>query len=1006
VLSLKRFFRSLPVVLAALTAAGVGELRAQAQFVISPSSLAFNFTPGGSSPGPQFLSIAIGSGSVAYSATVTTSTGGQWLGINPANGLTTTVAQVSVSPFLLPDGTYSGNIRITAAGVTNSPQDIPVTLTVGTGGGGGVTNSQLIANPSALSFTAQVGTAAPAAANVTITSSTGSAVPYTISTTTTSGGTTWLGAVASGGSTTPGNVSVSVNHAGLAGGIYNGSVVLTPTTGGGTAQVVPVTLNVTATTSLTASSTGLTFNFQTGRATPGNQTINIASTQGSLTYTAVASTTGGSWVTVTPNIPTLTPSALTVAVNPTSTPPGTYHNTITVTAPGSSNILTIPVDLVVSSTALLNVNPTSVTFNYGGGITPTPIPISVTSTGDTLVYSITTSPGAYWLKTSAASGITTPNGSTFNISIDPMLLPVGTAQANVILTSIGVPSVIIPVTVTGATGSAILVSPSQMNFSAALGGNSPPFQSFSVVSNDSSNQAFTVNSTSTNNFLFVQQNQFSTGSFGATVNVGINLVAITAPGTYTGTISVTPLSGSLAPAFVTVTLTVTGNTTVTATPASLAFTPAAGTTTPQTQTIQLSSSVTGVSFLVSSSTISGNWLSVVSNNNNTALPATLTVTANPTGLAPGKYDGTITVVTSGAQQPLTIPVTLTIANAATIAVAPASLTFSATAGAGSAAPAAQTFQVTGSAANTTFSATAATNSGGSWLDVTPKSGTAPATLTVTVNQTGLAAGQYTGTISVTGNGTSNSPQTVTIVLNVAAPVLPLITSVVNAATFSPTAIAPGEIVTIFGTNMGLSAITGLKLNSSGLVDTTLAETQVLFDGIPAPLVYVSANQISAIVPYNVFARLSTRVQVVYQGQTSTALEMRVVDTAPGIFTLNSQGTGNAAALNQNGTVNGPSNPALQGQAVVLYLTGEGQTDPQGVNGQVSSGSNLKRPRALVSAKIAGIPVIVDYAGCAPGLVSGVMQLNLRVPLGLPAGPAIVEVTIGTAVVSNATISVQ
>jgi hypothetical protein len=264
---------------------------------------------------------------------------------------------------------------------------------------------------------------------------------------------------------------------------------------------------------------------------------------------------------------------------------------------------------------------------------------------------------------------------------------------------------------------------------------------------------------------------------------------------------------------------------------------------------------------------------------------------------------------------------------------------------------------------------------------------------VSVNPSGLAVGQYTGSISIIGNGTSNSPQTVNVVLNVTAPTLPLINSVVNAATFSPTAIAPGEIVTIFGTNMGPSAIVGLRLNaSSGLVDTTLADTQVLFDGIPAPLVYVSANQIAAIVPYNVFARLSTRVQVVYQGQASTALELRVVDTAPGVFTLNSQGTGNAAALNQNGTVNGPQNPAVQGQAVVLYLTGEGQTNPQGVNGQVSSGANLKRPTAFVSAKIGGVPAIVDYAGSAPGLVSGVMQLNLRVPSGLPSGPAVVEVT--------------
>jgi hypothetical protein len=220
-----------------------------------------------------------------------------------------------------------------------------------------------------------------------------------------------------------------------------------------------------------------------------------------------------------------------------------------------------------------------------------------------------------------------------------------------------------------------------------------------VLSNDNTSQQFTLSSTSTNNFLFVQQNQFATP---ATVNVGVNLGAITTPGTYTGTITVTPVNsstgGTTSPAVVTVTLTVTGNTAVTATPASLTFTPPAGNTTPQTQTIQLSSTVSGVSFLASASTTAGNWLSVVSNS--TGLPATLSVTANPAGLAAGRYDGTVTVVTSGGQQPLTIPVTLTVASPATIAVSPATLTFAATAG--GAAPPVQTIQISGSLANTTF----------------------------------------------------------------------------------------------------------------------------------------------------------------------------------------------------------------------------------------------------------------------------------------------------------------
>ena len=87
-------------------------------------------------------------------------------------------------------------------------------------------------------------------------------------------------------------------------------------------------------------------------------------------------------------------------------------------------------------------------------------------------------------------------------------------------------------------------------------------------------------------------------------------------------------------------------------------------------------------------------------------------------------------------------------------------------------------------------------------------------------------------------------------------------AVVNAASFAGGPVAPGEIVTIFGATIGPAALAGLRLNSSGLVDIELAETRILFDGVyPAPLIYVSANQSSAIVPYAVAGKNTTLAQV-------------------------------------------------------------------------------------------------------------------------------------------------
>ena len=98
-------------------------------------------------------------------------------------------------------------------------------------------------------------------------------------------------------------------------------------------------------------------------------------------------------------------------------------------------------------------------------------------------------------------------------------------------------------------------------------------------------------------------------------------------------------------------------------------------------------------------------------------------------------------------------------------------------------------------------------------------------------------------------------------------------------------------------------MTTLQLDSSGKVSTTLGETRILFDGVPAPLVYVSASQASAVVPYEVADKTRTEVQVEYRRVKSNPVLIAVTAATPAVFTANGSGTGQGAILNQDGTVN-------------------------------------------------------------------------------------------------------
>lgn len=379
------------------------------------------------------------------------------------------------------------------------------------------------------------------------------------------------------------------------------------------------------------------------------------------------------------------------------------------------------------------------------------------------------------------------------------------------------------------------------------------------------------------------------------------------------------------------------------------------------------------------------WLTVTPRD--ATAPSLLTVTASAAQLAPGVHTGRINF-TSFPSVSLQVPVTFTVAPPGPVFSIP-TLGFLHTSG--NPPPAAQAIDLTSDGAPFRFTLATA-DAGRNWLTATVNTSTTPARLTVTANPAGLPYGVFRGTITVTP--AAGPPRVLDVVLTITAPPAPEISALIHGATLRATAISPGLIFSLFGAGLGPPNGLAATLTSAGRLPTSLDGIRVLFDGVPAPLLYVRGDQLNGIVPYAVAAKSSTQLRVESKGTLSLAREFRVAPAVPGLFTLSATGTGQAAALNQDGTVNGPASPEQSGRAVILYGTGEGLLDAPTEDGLIA-GATLRRPLLPVTATVGGVPVEVLYAGSAPGLVAGVLQLNLLLNENVPKGPAVpVEIRVG------------
>lgn len=218
------------------------------------------------------------------------------------------------------------------------------------------------------------------------------------------------------------------------------------------------------------------------------------------------------------------------------------------------------------------------------------------------------------------------------------------------------------------------------------------------------------------------------------------------------------------------------------------------------------------------------------------------------------------------------------------------------------------------------------------------------------------------------------------------------------------AVCARELLSLYGINIG-PAVAQTAQIANGVIPNSLGNTQVLFNGVPAALLYAGPTQINLIVPSGIAFQQNTSIQIVGPGGTTTALTLPVEETLPEVF-LSANGTA-AAAMNQDGTLNSSANPAAPGSIVAIWLTGGGAASLAATDNTINT--NLSQGQFLTSVYSVQNnyqALEVDYSGDAPAQPSGIVQINFRLPAVVTGPNNYFEAQIGSGISSSFFVSVQ
>lgn len=998
-----------------LSVAGASQLSA------SPPSLAFSAQQGASTATPNGISVQILSSGAPLNYTIQAKTENlaNWLLLSAESGSTGGARfTVSVNPSGLTainfPAVFNGIISVFSTTTLDSVE-IAVQLTLNS-------NAEISVTPTnPPPFLYQAGTAADPAPQQLAISSAGGSIAFTIQE---SPAVAWLGLSALSGTagSTPDTITIDATPAenSLLPGTYTTSLIVTPS-GESPLAAVPVTLVVAAHPLIQLSSNALSFTASYGGTLPSVQQVMVTSSAGSSVPVGFSVSSNQSWLTAVQSAVT-TPATLTVQVNPGGLlTTQTYTGTLTISPTnGDPYTETITVSLTINSAAELVAGPGNLLFSYEIGQSPPESQtVSIVTTGQPLSFTVsttTTTCGPNWLAVSPTS--MTAN-TTLMVSVVTTGIAAGICSGTITLNYFGgiaptYTAIQVTLAVSSSAELGVYTAPG-FGIYAAPQGSVPLQQQISLYSTDPTNQvSYTASVVGAAGGTWLGIAGSTSGTTPRIVDLQYIPAALTTPGTYTGTVLITsPSLGALSQYTIPVTLTVTTTTTVSVIPPSLSFTEVQGGSPPAAQTLALSSTPGPATYtaMVASST-GGNWLQVSPASGNA--DGAVQVSVLPNTLSQGSYTAQISFAFQGASTTSEIvSVSLTVTAPQTVTASPTSLSFAYQIG--GAQPSAQALDVTGTGGAVAISVSASSSG---WLSVNPTSGSTPQGINVLVNPQGLAAQTYNGSISISAPGVLASALSIPVSFTVTSPPAPQPFLIVNNATGAAGAIAPGEELAIKGTALGPAIPAAgvlYSVDSAGGVSSVLAGVQVTFDNIPGTPIFVSADQIDVMVPYEINGRLSTTMVVLYNGVPSLPFQLSVAAAAPGLFTDNFSGTGQVAATNQNNSFNGTNGvgyaAAPRGTVVSLYGTGGGQTSPISTTGSVTpipSGASGLLYIPNVTATVGGLPATVEFAGAAPGDVTGVFQVNVLIPANVIPGSA-VPVTIAIGDISSplgTTIAVQ
>lgn len=977
----------------------------QPAFAAVPPSVAFTVSAPGVTPQPkQILLDNSGGGILNYQVGVNYPASGPqgWLSVTPSQGTVSfnsqshNVAVVSTSG--LPEGTHTAQILFTG-GATNSPFAVPVTLVVGS-------RPAITATPASLSFFASQDGSFPEIQTVSIQNDGGGPLQYDIA-----GDQPWLRVRPLRGDATSGPVlhEVVPDTRGLPQGVFLGNLVVTSATLDAP-FLIPVRLTIGPPTSLFTLPSRLSFVGNVNIPVRARRVISLVNTPlapGSWEASVVPEE--ATWLKISPATGEL-PGHIVVEVDMTGLGAATLEAAIQIRGrEGSGGFLTdengaeqsvaiteVPVTLTaLNSPPQLGASPPMIRLQGVAGTSALLSQAMIVENfgGPQLNWEseVETDNGGNWLSITPNAG---EAPETARVSANTSNLGAGVYHGRITLKA-GPQNVVVPVALLlNPRDPALELSSNAVFWEVVEGGSQPLPAQIEVLNRGLGQGSWTVRTRELSggpNWLALSPSagvsrpdgQGEPRSFTLTPNTtGL------APGEYEALVEVRSSAGPT-PNLVTAALRVLPSSQSvrrTVSPGGLVFNTTAGSS-PQERMVEFRRNRPGASpFQVGASTASGvSWLTVntVQGTTDDAGVASILAGVDTTGLTPGIRTGRISI-TYGDGLVQSMAVTLIIPPpgpggcvATRLAVTPVSPFLGFRGLAGRATPLEVLLHddcgrlIDNAAVMASFESgdpafaldgQGAGRYGGTW---TPSNAATQGTVTFTA-----VAGSLLGHARVVGAVEASSLPTLSRY------------GVVNGASFAAgEAVSPGSIVSVFGRSLAQTSLGAEQIP----LPTALGSTSLLIGGRAAPLYFTSLGQINAQAPFELMPSGMTQVLAKVGDRYTTPVRVPVASARPGVFqTPQATGLNRAIVQNEDGSLNGPSNPARRGEAIVVYLSGIGEVDPPAVTGAASELSGTTLP---TSASVGGEEAGVFYLGMTPGFV-GLAQANLVLGPDTPIGDAV------------------